>query len=137
MLRLNQFGILSYIHGSKKNGNDPLLFFVVVRYFYRKEKNIALTFLMDTHLQIPQISVIDSVMKKNKFSLQTVLPFLLQKRKSIKVMAKIQWLLLAKECFKSLHTNQYVPTAAHLQSLPDLKNNGCKSQDFKTSVVGT
>lgn len=64
MLKLNQFGILSYIYGSKKNGNDSLLFSVVVRYFYRKGKNTALTFLLDTYLQIPPISVTDNVMKE-------------------------------------------------------------------------
>ena len=71
-------------------------------------------------------------MKKSKFSSQIVLPFPLQekKKKSIKVMAKIQW-LFGRGMFKSLHTNQYVSFAASLQNLLDFKNNECKSRDLK------
>lgn len=78
----------------KKNGNDSLIFSVVVRYFYRKEKKYCTNFLVGhCHLQIPLILAIDSVMKE-KISFHHKLHKLhflfFYRKKSIKVMAKIQ-----------------------------------------------
>lgn len=76
-------------------------------------------------------------MKKSKFSSQIVLPFPLQKKKIYQSNGKNSMVVVGRGMCKSLHTNQYVSFAANLQSLLDFKNNGCESQDLKTSIADT
>lgn len=107
MVRLNQFGILSYIYGSKKNGNDSLLFSVVVRYFYRKIKIYCTNFLVGhCHLQIPLILAIDRVIKE-KISFHHKLYFLFFYRKEIYQSNGKNLIMTvgSRGVLKSLHTN--------------------------------
>lgn len=121
----------------RKSGNDSLLFSVVVKYFYRKKKNIALTPMLDTVIcKYHPSSNWQCNERKNKFSSRTVLSFLLQKKKISKNgKNSIMIQLVAKECLSLYIQTNMSSTEAHLQRLPDLKNNGCKCQGLKITVV--